>query len=100
MDNEIEGSETMNNNKDFITQEAEIKYLKDRISYLELENENLRLKLKLAETEKPRPEEKKKKQKCILRDPLLGDLCEFYTNIPDYVEYRYPGFTALKFEKK
>ena len=90
-----------NNKKDFITQEAEIKYLKERISYLELENENLRLKLKLAETEKPRPEEKKK-QKCILRDPFFGDLCEFYTNIPDYVEYNYPGFrtTSIKFNKK
>ena len=43
----------MTTKKEFLTKDAELKYLRDRVSYLELENENLRLKLKLAETEKP-----------------------------------------------
>ena len=60
----------MTNKKEFITKDAEIKYLRDRVSYLELENENLRLKLKLAETEKPRPKEKKRKR--FLVDPFWG----------------------------
>ena len=50
----------MNNRKDFITKDAELKHLRERVSYLELENENLRLKLKLRETEKPQPEKKRK----------------------------------------
>jgi len=58
------------NRKDFITKDAELKYLRERVSYLELENENLRLKLKLQETEKPRPEEKKRKY--VLFDPFWG----------------------------
>ena len=62
----------MENNRDFITKDAELKYLRERISYLELENENLRLKLKLAETEKPRPEEKKRKY--VLVDPIFGEI--------------------------
>lgn len=58
------------NSKEFITQDAELKHLRERVSYLELENENLRLKLKLAETEKPQPEEKKRKY--VLFDPFWG----------------------------
>ena len=49
----------MENRKDFITKDAELKYLRERVSYLELENENLRLKLKLQENEKPQQGEKK-----------------------------------------
>ena len=83
------------NRKEFLTKDAELKYLRNKISYLELENENLKLKLKLAEAENPRPAEKKK-QKCILRDPFFGDLCEFYTNVPDPVNVSYPapGFSS------
>ena len=58
------------NKKDFITKEAEIKYLRNRLQYLELENENLRLKLKLVETKKPQSE---KKNKYVLVDPFFGE---------------------------
>ena len=56
-------------NKEFITKDAELKYLRERVSYLELENENLRLKLKLAETEKSQPEKEPRK---FLVDPFWG----------------------------
>lgn len=59
----------MNNRKDFITKDAELKYLRERVSYLELENENLRLKMKLQENEKKQPE---KKRKYVLVDPFWG----------------------------
>ena len=60
----------MTTKKEFLTKDAELKYLRDRVSYLELENENLRLKLKLMETEKPRPEEKKVER--FMVDPFWG----------------------------
>ena len=60
------------NSKEFITKDAELKHLRERVSYLELENENLRLKLKLQETEKPLPKEKEKRKKYVLFDPFWG----------------------------
>ena len=60
----------MENRKDFITKDAELKYLRERVSYLELENENLRLKLKLQENEKPQQGEKKVER--FLVDPFWG----------------------------